>query len=172
MLDLLVLAGTVALAWPLGHYLAAVMRGDARRSDLLFGWLERPVYALLGTRPQAGMTRRGYAWAFGLSNLLLAAVVWSIFMTQAWLPLNPDGIPDMRWDLALHTAVSFLTNTDPSVHGHQPALAGLCHAAGRDRSRAWACWPAAGRTSWCWTWGCRTGTASRCCGSCDSGPSC
>jgi hypothetical protein len=25
-----------------------------------------------------------------------------ILMTQAWLPLNPDHIPNMNWDLALH----------------------------------------------------------------------
>lgn len=109
---LLLLALLVVLGWPLGHYLAAVMRGDPMRSDVLFRWIERPLYALLGTRPEVGMGWCGYAKAFLLSNLVLALVVWAIFMTQAWLPLNPDGVPNMGWDLALHTVVSFLTNTN------------------------------------------------------------
>ena len=128
--SLLVLAGVVALAWPLGHYLAAVMRGEPMRSDALFGWLERPLYALLGTRPQTGMRWRGYASAFLLSNLLLAVVVWAIFMTQAWLPLNPDGVPNMSWDLALHTMVSFLTNTNQQHYSGQAQLSYLSQMTG------------------------------------------
>jgi K+-transporting ATPase ATPase A chain len=128
--SLLLLAVVVALAWPLGHYLAAVMRGDAMRSDALFGWLERPIYALLGTRPQTGMSWRGYAAAFLLSNLLLAVVVWVIFMTQARLPLNPDGVPNMSWDLALHTMVSFLTNTNQQHYAGQAQLSYLSQMTG------------------------------------------
>jgi K+-transporting ATPase ATPase A chain len=128
--SLLLLAVVVALAWPLGHYLAAVMRGDAMRSDALFGWVERPIYALLGTRPQTGMSWRGYAAAFLLSNLLLAVVVWVMFMTQARLPLNPDGVPNMSWDLALHTMVSFLTNTNQQHYAGQAQLSYLSQMTG------------------------------------------
>ena len=126
----LFLALVVALGWPLGHYLAAVMRGAPMRSDRLFGWLERPIYALLGTRPETGMGWRGYAGAFLLSNLLLALVVWTLFMTQAWLPLNPDGVPNMRWDLALHTMVSFLTNTNQQHYSGQAQLSYLSQMVG------------------------------------------
>jgi K+-transporting ATPase ATPase A chain len=126
----LFLALVVALGWPLGHYLAAVMRGAPMRADALFGWLERPLYALLGTRPETGMGWRGYAGAFLLSNLLLALAVWTIFMTQAWLPLNPDGIPNMRWDLALHTTVSFLTNTNQQHYSGQAQLSYLSQMTG------------------------------------------
>lgn len=55
---LLLLALLIVLGWPLGRYLAAVMRGDAMRSDALFHWIERPLYALLGTRPEIGMSWR------------------------------------------------------------------------------------------------------------------
>ena len=120
----------IALGWPLGRYLAAVMRADAMRSDVLFGWIERPIYALLGTRPEVGMTWRGYAGAFLLSNVLLAISVWLIFMTQAWLPLNPDGIPNMSWDLALHTMVSFLTNTNQQHYSGQAQLSYLSQMTG------------------------------------------
>ncbi|MCD2513728.1 potassium-transporting ATPase subunit KdpA [Comamonas endophytica] len=120
----------VALGWPLGHYLAAVMRGAPMRGDWLFGWIERPIYRLLGTRPQIGMNWRGYAGAFLLSNLVLALLVWALFMTQAWLPLNPDGVPNMSWDLALHTMVSFLTNTNQQHYSGQAQLSYLAQMCG------------------------------------------
>jgi len=127
---LLVLTLLIVLGWPLGRYLAAVMRGDPMRSDILFHWIERPLYALVGTRPEAGMSWRGYAGAFLLSNLLLALAVWVIFMTQAWLPLNPDGVPNMSWDLALHTMVSFLTNTNQQHYSGQAQLSYLSQMTG------------------------------------------
>lgn len=120
--SILLLTLLVVLGWPLGHYLAKVMRGDPLRSDVLFGWLEKPLYRLLGTQPSNGMSWRGYATAFLLSNLVLAIVVWVIFMTQAWLPFNPDAIPNMSWDLALHTMVSFLTNTNQQHYSGQAQL--------------------------------------------------
>jgi len=126
----LFLALVVALGWPLGHYLAAVMRGAPMRSDALFGWIERPIYRLLGTRPESGMDWRGYAGAFLLSNLVLALLVWTLFMTQAWLPLNPDGVPNMSWDLALHTMVSFLTNTNQQHYSGQAQLSYLAQMTG------------------------------------------
>jgi potassium-transporting ATPase potassium-binding subunit len=127
---LLVFAVAIGLAWPLGHYLANVMRGAPMRSDRLFGWLEKPVYRLLGIDPLRGMSWRGYAKAFLLSNLAVGALVWVLFMTQAWLPLNPDAVPNMRWDLALHTMVSFLTNTNQQHYSGQAQLSYLAQMVG------------------------------------------
>ncbi|WP_285446380.1 potassium-transporting ATPase subunit KdpA [Xanthomonas sp. fls2-241-TYG-148] len=122
---LLVYALAIVLAWPLGRYLAAVMRGAPMRSDAVFGWIERPLYAALGTRPQQGMSWRGYVAAFLLSNLVVGVLTWGVFMTQAWLPFNPDAIPNMRWDTALHTMVSFLTNTNQQHYSGQAQLSYL-----------------------------------------------
>ncbi len=125
---LLVFALAIALGWPLGRYLAAVMRGAPMRGDRLFGLIERSVYALLGVDPSRGMGWKGYAQAFLLSNLVLGVIVWGVLMTQAWLPLNPNDIPNMRWDLALHTMVSFLTNTNQQHYSGQAQLSYLAHA--------------------------------------------
>lgn len=119
----------IALGWPLGQYLAAVMRGAPMRSDRLFGWVERPLYRLLGVDPQQGMGWKTYAGAFLWSNAVLGALVFLVFMTQAWLPLNPNGAPNMRWDLALHTMVSFLTNTNQQHYSGQAQLSYLAQMA-------------------------------------------
>lgn len=45
-----------------------------------------------------------------ISNALFGAVALLLQGQPAWL--NPLGFGGLRWDLALHTAISFLTNTD------------------------------------------------------------
>lgn len=126
----LVFALAIALGWPLGRYLARVMRGDRSRLDAVFGPVERGIYRALGTAPHRGMSWRGYARAFALSNLVLGLLVWVLFMTQGWLPLNPDDIPNLRWDTALHTMVSFLTNTNQQHYSGQAQLSYLSQMVG------------------------------------------
>lgn len=119
---LLILLASIVLAFPLGLYLARVMRGAPMRGDALFGLIEKPLYWLLGVNPARGMSWRGYVMAFLLSNVVIAVLVQAVFMTQAWLPFNPDQIPNMRWDTALHTMVSFLTNTNQQHYSGQAQL--------------------------------------------------
>src|ERR1044072_1773445 len=127
---LLLFCAAIALAWPLGLYLAKVMRGAPMRGDALFGLLEKPVYALLGTRPEQGMSWRGYVLAFVASNLVVGVLAWIVFMTQAWLPLKPDHVSNLRWDTALHTAMSFLTNTNQQHYSGQAQLSYLAQVTG------------------------------------------
>ncbi|MFI8572055.1 potassium-transporting ATPase subunit KdpA [Stenotrophomonas bentonitica] len=119
---LLILLASIVLAFPLGLYLARLMRGGPMRGDALFGLVEKPLYRLLGVNPARGMSWRGYVGAFLLSNVVIAVLVQAVFMTQAWLPFNPDQIPNMRWDTALHTMVSFLTNTNQQHYSGQAQL--------------------------------------------------
>ncbi|MEF3081683.1 potassium-transporting ATPase subunit KdpA [Luteimonas sp. SMYT11W] len=131
MIEFLIpLALAIALAWPLGRYLAAVIRGGAAPGDRVFAWIERPLYRVLGVDPARGMGWKAYALAFLASNAILLALATLLFMTQAWLPLNPNGAPNMRWDLALHTAMSFLTNTNQQHYSGQAQLSHLAQMAG------------------------------------------
>lgn len=127
---LLVLLLAVALGWPLGRYLARVMRGDASRLDVLFAPVERAIYALLGIDAARGMNAARYVTAFLASNFVLGGLVWLQFMLQGWLPLNPDAIANLRWDTALHTAISFLTNTDQQHYAGQAQLSYLSQIVG------------------------------------------
>ena len=115
---------SLLLAYPLGHYLADVIQAKPMKSDSLFKWIEQPIYAVLNVK-QVGMNWRQYLGAFVLSNVLLLGGSITILMTQAWLPLNPDHIPNMNWDLALHTTISFLTNTNQQHYSGQSQLSYL-----------------------------------------------
>ena len=126
----LLIALIVIFAFPLGKYLSDVMQYHKMRSDILFSWIEKPVYAVLGTQPQQEMSARTYILSFVLSCFVVGMLVWILFMVQAWLPLNPNHAPNMSWDLALHTMISFLTNTNQQHYSGQAQLSYLSQMVG------------------------------------------
>ncbi|HAV5944603.1 TPA: potassium-transporting ATPase subunit KdpA [Acinetobacter baumannii] len=131
MLELiLVLFIAIFLAWCLGKYLSKVMKNQPMWGDGLFRWIENPVYRLLGISPQQQMNWKQYSLAFVVSCIFLAVAVFAIFMMQAWLPLNPNHAPNMSWDLALHTVISFLTNTNQQHYSGQAQLSYLSQMTG------------------------------------------
>ena len=129
MLILLLVMVTI-LAYPLGKYLAAIMQNREMKIDPVFNWIEKPIYTILGTNPKIGMNVKTYTLSFVLSCLLLGLVTWLLFMTQASLPLNPNNAPNMSWDLALHTMISFLTNTNQQHYSGQAQLSYLSQMVG------------------------------------------
>lgn len=127
---ILVMVLALLLGWPLGYYMARVLRGGHAPLDALFLPVERRLYAVLGPAARGGMTWHGYALAFLLANVVLFVPVWLLFMTQGVLPLNPDAAPNMPWDLALHTMISFLTNTNQQHYSGQAQLSWLSQMVG------------------------------------------
>ena len=122
------------LAWPLGLYIARFMRGERTFLDFL-NPIERAFYRLLGVRfnvdgEAQGMDWRGYAKALLFSNLLVGLGAYLIFVFQARLPLNPDGVANMPWWLALNTAASFITNTNWQNYSGQAQLSYLSQLVG------------------------------------------
>lgn len=127
---ILLLVVVIVLAYPLGKYLAAIMQNREMKIDPVFNWIEKPIYAVLGTNPKIGMNVKTYSLSFVLSCLVLGAVTWVLFMTQASLPFNPNNAPNMSWDLALHTMISFLTNTNQQHYSGQAQLSYLSQMVG------------------------------------------
>ena len=126
----LLLTLTIILAYPLGKYLAAIMQNRQMKIDPLFNWIEKPIYALIGTNPKQGMSAKNYSLSFLISCIVVGFLVWVLFMVQAWLPLNPNNAPNMSWDLSLHTMISFLTNTNQQHYSGQAQLSYLSQMVG------------------------------------------
>jgi K+-transporting ATPase ATPase A chain len=74
--------------------------------------IEGIIYTASGIRYQENMTGWQYARSLLYSNLAMGVLVYLLFMLQGVLPLNSTGLSAPSWDLALHTTISFLTNTD------------------------------------------------------------
>lgn len=95
-----------------GAYMARVYQGKKTFLDRIFAPAEQLIYQGSGIRHQDSMTGWQYARAIVYSNLVMGIFVYLIFQFQETLPFNPTGLPAPSWDLALHTAVSFVTNTN------------------------------------------------------------
>ena len=82
----------LALAKPLGAYMARVYEGRRLALERILGWLERIIYRLCGVDPAAEMGWKGYAIAMMLFNLVGLLSVYLLQRTQGILPLNPQGL--------------------------------------------------------------------------------
>jgi K+-transporting ATPase ATPase A chain len=106
------LAILAAVAPFLGSYMARVFLGQRTWLDPVMLPVEQSLYRLSGLRSPQSMTGWQYSRAVLYSNLVMGILVFSIFMFQGVLPLNPTELGAPSWDLALHTAISFVTNTN------------------------------------------------------------
>ncbi|MBW4482277.1 MAG: potassium-transporting ATPase subunit A [Tildeniella torsiva UHER 1998/13D] len=108
----LILAILAAVAPLLGRYMARVFLGEETWLDRVISPVERVVFAGSGVLNGRPMTGGQYVRALLVSNLVMLVLVFAIFMLQGALPFNPTGLTAPSWDLALHTAISFTTNTN------------------------------------------------------------
>ncbi|WP_218082053.1 potassium-transporting ATPase subunit KdpA [Anthocerotibacter panamensis] len=113
---LLQIAVTIALMVTVvpvfGSYLARVFQGQRTFLDPVLDPLDDLLYKFCGVNTSEAMAWWPYARAVLVSNLAFFVPAWLILLFQAALPINPTGVTNPAWDTALHTAVSFLTNTD------------------------------------------------------------
>ncbi|BFT69466.1 potassium-transporting ATPase subunit KdpA [Paenibacillus sp. P36] len=112
------------LARPAGLYIAKAFTYNRTGLDKLFGPMEKLIYAIGGVR-QDDQTWKKYAAAAVLSNAVMITLVYIIFRTQAYLPLNPADVPNMETTLAFNTAISFMTNTNLQHYSGESGLSYL-----------------------------------------------
>ena len=120
----------VALAKPLGWYMARVYEGRSFWLDRLLGPVERAFYRLCGVKADAEMGWKTY----GLAVLWFSAAgfvfLYALQRLQGFLPLNPPGFGAVSPDLAFNTAVSFVTNTNWQAYGGETTMSYLTQMAG------------------------------------------
>lgn len=121
----LYLVALLALAKPLGVYMARVYEGRPFVLDRLLGPVEQWIYRLSGVRPDDEMRWPGYAWAMMLFNLAGLLAVYGLQRLQALLPLNPQSLGPVSPDSAFNTAVSFVTNTNWQGYGGETTMSYL-----------------------------------------------
>jgi potassium-transporting ATPase potassium-binding subunit len=115
----------LALARPLGAYMARVYEGRRLALERVLGWLERLVYRAGGIRPGEEMGWKGYTLAMLAFNVLGVLAVYVIQRAQGILPLNPQGMAAVSADSSFNTAVSFATNTNWQGYGGESTMSYL-----------------------------------------------
>jgi K+-transporting ATPase ATPase A chain len=113
VVQLLIYLGViVALAKPLGIYMARVYEGRPSGLDRVLGPVERFLYRIAGVNPGNEMGWKGYAVAMLLFNAVGMFALYALQRLQGSLAVNPSHFPGVAPDLAFNTAISFVTNTN------------------------------------------------------------
>ncbi|MBE7939688.1 potassium-transporting ATPase subunit KdpA [Ramlibacter aquaticus] len=122
----LYLAVLVALALPLGRFIANVMEGK-------LAWtrrVEAPLFRLCGIDAGAGMSWLRYAMVVLLFNGLGVLFLYLLQRLQFWLPLNPQKFEGLSPDLSFNTAISFVTNTNWQAYAGENSMSYLTQMLG------------------------------------------
>ena len=127
---ILFLLALVGLAVPLGLYMGRVFAGGRTFMSVLVRPVERLTYRVCGVDEQQEMSAGQYALAFGLFFAASLVFLLLLQMLQRLLPLNPQGLPGVRWDTALNTAISFATNTNWQSYSGEATMSYLTQMLG------------------------------------------
>ena len=120
----------LALAKPLGSFMAKVYQGEHTFLDRVLGPVERFIYRLSGVKPEEDMNWKTYAIAVLLFNVMGLLAVYALQRFQAVLPLNPQGLGAVTPDSSWNTAVSFATNTNWQGYGGEVTMSYLSQMLG------------------------------------------
>jgi K+-transporting ATPase ATPase A chain len=120
----------LALAKPLGIYMAAVYENRPLFIKRLLAPLEAGFYRLSGVNPEREMNWKEYAIALLFFNLFGGLIVFALQTLQSHLPLNPQQLGNVTADSAFNTAVSFATNTNWQGYGGETTMSYLTQMLG------------------------------------------
>ncbi len=126
----LYVAVLVALAKPLGTFMADVYEGRRTFLSPVVRPLERSIYRAAGVAEDRETGWQRYAIELLLFNLVGFLVVYALQRLQGALPLNPADLPAVSPDSSFNTAVSFATNTNWQGYGGEVTMSYLTQMLG------------------------------------------
>ena len=115
----------IALAKPLGAYMAAIYEGKPAVLNQFGAPIERLIYRLCGVKESEEMRWTEYALAVLWFSLFGLLAVYGLQRLQNHLPLNPAGMAAVSPDSSFNTAVSFVTNTNWQGYGGESTMSYL-----------------------------------------------
>jgi potassium-transporting ATPase potassium-binding subunit len=126
----LFIAAVAVVTPPLGGFMARVFAGERHFLLRPLGPIERVIYKLSGIDPNREMSWTAYTVALLVFNIIGGVLLLTLEMTQAWLPLNPQHLPNVPLALAFNTAVSFMTNTNWQAYSGEATMSYFTQMAG------------------------------------------
>jgi K+-transporting ATPase ATPase A chain len=126
----LYVAVLVALAKPLGAFMARVYQGERTFLSPILGAVERVIYRLAGVDAHGESNWKRYAAAVLLVNFIGFLVVYLLQRFQDVLPFNPQDMAAVTPDSSFNTAVSFATNTNWQGYGGESTMSYLTQMLG------------------------------------------
>ncbi len=127
---ILTLVFLILLIKPLGTFMYRVYNGDRTFLSPIMGPVERFFYRLSGVRAEEEMTWKTYGLAVLFFSIIGILFLYALQRVQNLLPLNPSGFGPVAPDLALNTAVSFVSNTNWQAYGGETTMSYLTQMIG------------------------------------------
>jgi K+-transporting ATPase ATPase A chain len=124
--QLLLYVGVVlALAKPLGIYMARVYEGKPTLLGRLLQPVEDFLYRIAGVRAGEEMDWKQYACAVLVFNFVGFLVLYALLRLQGALPANPARFHAVGPALSFNTAISFVTNTNWQSYAGERTMSDL-----------------------------------------------
>jgi len=106
-----IILGALGLSVPFGLYIARMISFEMRPLETPLAKVERGFFKLVGIDVDKQMTWKEYFLALLTTTILSIIFVMLVLSFQNYLP-SSQHVDGLSIDLAFHTAVSFITNTD------------------------------------------------------------
>lgn len=114
----------------LGEYMARVFSGKRTFLSAILTPLEKLIYKILGIDEGIEMSWKTYVFNLVIFSLISILGLFLLQLVQQFLPLNPQNFSALRWDTALNTAVSFVTNTNWQAYAGESTMSYFTQMAG------------------------------------------
>lgn len=125
LIELLVLlGGTLVLASFFGTYLARMISYENRPIEKTLAIVENRFYHLIGIDVSRQMSWKEYFFALFITNMVVVVVIILILVFQNYLPFS-NNVEGFSLDLAIHTAISFITGTNLQHYAGDQQLSNL-----------------------------------------------
>jgi K+-transporting ATPase ATPase A chain len=115
---------------PLGRFMVKVLKGEPHLLSPITGPLEHRLLVWSQVRADDEMDWKTFAIAMMVFSLVGVVFLFTLQLIQPILPLNPAGAGSPSWDLALNTAISFVTNTNWQAYAGESAVSYLTQMMG------------------------------------------
>lgn len=114
----------------LGEYMALVFKGEKTLLSFILQPIEKLLYKLFGVDETTEMDWKAYSFSLIIFNVLGIIALIALQELQHVLPFNPQHLPPVRWDTAINTAMSFVTNTNWQAYAGEGTLSYLTQMLG------------------------------------------
>jgi len=114
----------------LGKYMSKVFTGKKTFITPVIMPVEKFIYRICSIDENQEMTWKRYAYTLLIFNTIGILFLFVLQLIQNYLPLNPAGMTGVRWDTALNTAISFVTNTNWQSYAGETTMSYLTQMLG------------------------------------------
>ncbi|WP_084266108.1 potassium-transporting ATPase subunit KdpA [[Mycoplasma] testudinis] len=121
----------IGLSYFIGKFIYKIFNGQKIFFfSRFFGPIEKLIFKMMGVSMDAQMKPKTYTLHVLAFSFVGFIFLFGLLMLQGYFILNPNHVQGMSWDLALNTAISYITNTNWQAYAGETQLSYLSQVLG------------------------------------------